>query len=259
MAIIKYRKDASSPWQHLIPMEDGEYKERVEALEARCDELEMLVRKSQSLLAFELSEDGTAYTVTGIGDETATDIVIPDRFLGKPVTAIARQAFSGNTNITSVTIPDSVKSLGYLSFYNCTNLTRVVIGSGVESISTYSTFGGCPSLSNIEVSENNLYFSSRDGSLYNKDQTTLILWAVDETVSEYAVPDFVTKMVDGAFINGPKFTSIIIRDNVKSISSYALIGCKDAHIYVSWSSTDARYKYASWGAEHCIITHSYTE
>lgn len=47
------------------------------------------------------------------------DIVIPDT-----VTMIAPEAFKGNDNVTSVTIPGSVSAIGYNAFEGCTALER---------------------------------------------------------------------------------------------------------------------------------------
>src|SRR5688500_536606 len=52
----------------------------------------------------------TAY-VTGSGG-AAGDITIISTYLGYPVTGIADRAFEGSINLTSVTIPNSVTSIG---------------------------------------------------------------------------------------------------------------------------------------------------
>ena len=54
------------------------------------------------------------------------------------------------TSITSVTIPDSVTSIGNLAFYRCTLLTSVTIPDSVTSIGMY-TFSGCTSLESVTI------------------------------------------------------------------------------------------------------------
>ncbi|MBQ9254242.1 MAG: leucine-rich repeat protein [Bacteroidales bacterium] len=56
---------------------------------------------------------------------------------------------------------------------NCTSLTSVTIPNSVTSIES-SVFCGCSSLTDIHVDSENNYYSSVDGVLYNKEQTTLI-------------------------------------------------------------------------------------
>jgi len=72
-----------------------------------------------------------------------TSITIPDS-----VKSIGGYAFSDCTGLTSITIPDSVESIGPEAFKGCTGLTNVTIGSGVKNIGN-EAFKGCNSLTTI--------------------------------------------------------------------------------------------------------------
>ena len=63
------------------------------------------------------------------------------------MTSIGSGAFA-ECNLTSVTIPDGVKSIGNNAFYCCINLTSVTIGNSVTSIGNWA-FDSCEKLTNI--------------------------------------------------------------------------------------------------------------
>ena len=54
------------------------------------------------------------------------------------------------SKITSIVIPDSVKSIGYQAFDSCNSLTNIIIGKGVTEIGAFA-FSNCPSLTSIII------------------------------------------------------------------------------------------------------------
>src|SRR6266567_2749115 len=135
-------------------------------------------------------------TITGYTGCPLGAMNIPSTINGLPVTSIGWSAFSGCTNLTSVTIPDSVTSIwvdafqsctsltsvtipnsvtfiDIDSFYNCTSLTNASIGNSVTHIGDLA-FYKCTSLMAITVDGLNSSFSSVDGVLFDKSQTRLI-------------------------------------------------------------------------------------
>ncbi|MBR4034170.1 MAG: leucine-rich repeat protein, partial [Clostridia bacterium] len=83
-------------------------------------------------LKFSKINDG--YSVSGIGNCTATEIIIPRTYEGYFVTSIAKNAFKGNKNITSVVIPDTVTTLNTAIFQDCSSLKSVTLGNGITTI-----------------------------------------------------------------------------------------------------------------------------
>ena len=64
------------------------------------------------------------------------------------MTIIGFQTFWGCSGLTSVTIPNSVTSIGDYAFNYCSGLTTITIGSGVKSIGTQA-FANCTELTNV--------------------------------------------------------------------------------------------------------------
>ena len=92
-------------------------------------------------LEFTLNGDGN-YDVTGIGTFEGTDLFIPATYNGRPVTSIAFGAFENCTQLTSVFIPNSVRSIKGDAFKGCKNIRTMVIPHTVLSISA-TAFTGC--------------------------------------------------------------------------------------------------------------------
>lgn len=86
--------------------------------------------------------DGEATITAYRGD--SLDLLIPAAVDGYPVTAIGDGAFEG-TRIRSVSLPDTVKSVGWFAFRNCRSLAKAVCPQSVTSIG-YEAFSGCKSL-----------------------------------------------------------------------------------------------------------------
>ena len=74
-----------------------------------------------------------------------TSVTIPNS-----VTSIGWSAFRGCSGLTSVTIPNSVTSIGYCAFDGCSGLTSVTIPNSVTSIGGFA-FADCSGLTSIEI------------------------------------------------------------------------------------------------------------
>lgn len=105
-------------------------------------------KKTSEGLTFK--KDGDTYIVTGIGTCTDEMIEIPNQYAGYPVTAIAGNAFKGNTKITGVSLPNSITSIGDNAFNGCVSLYDVTLSEKLKTIGA-SVFANCDDLQEIHI------------------------------------------------------------------------------------------------------------
>lgn len=83
------------------------------------------------------------------GQTTVTSVIFAN---DNSVTIIGDNAIA-TTQITSITIPNSVTNIGDYAFFLCTSLATATIGNSVTSIGNYA-FSGCTSLASITIPSN---------------------------------------------------------------------------------------------------------
>lgn len=97
-----------------------------------------------------VGKDGIDYSVTSIKEafkecSFLTSVTIPNS-----VTTIGRSAFECCSGLTSVTIPNSVTAIGDYAFDYCSGLTLVTIPNSVTAIGP-SAFSGCSGLTSVTI------------------------------------------------------------------------------------------------------------
>ena len=205
---------------------------------------------SSKYLEFRLSEEKTYYIVVAKTGAAPTEIVIPEKHRKKPVTHIPENAFVNLTELTSVTIPESVTDIGGSAFKNCVSLKNVYIPSSVTSIGS-GAFSGCSSLESItipfvgakaDITENssNSYqyplgylfgTSPYEGgvataqNIYNASANvqSKVTYYIPSTLKSVAVTD--DKISLGAFYKCKDLTDVKIGKDVKTINSHAFEEC----------------------------------
>mgnify|MGYP001623665331 FL=1 len=121
----------------------------------------------------EYTLQGDSYVVSGIDTCTDTRLYIPYAYNGRPVVGIADEAFLGNTSITTVTLPDTVRFIGDYAFSDCTSLRDIDFGEGLieiedlafvgsaitridlpDSLTIVDGFYGCEELESVDFGRN---------------------------------------------------------------------------------------------------------
>ena len=160
-------------------------------------------------------------SIRGLAFQTCTSLT--KVILPEGVTSIGGSAFCNCTSLSSITLPSSVTSIWPGAFNCCTSLTSVTIPAGVIEIGE-EPFSYCVGLKEITVDPHNANFSSLDGVLYNKNQTTLIQCPCGKSGS-VAIPPSVTSIESGAFFFCSGLTSVSIPAGVTGIGSHAFKDC----------------------------------
>jgi hypothetical protein len=224
-------------------------------------------------LAYELTDDGTAYSVSKGTANTDGKVVIPSSYNGKPVTGIGEEAFaycSGLTSImipagvtsienytffncsglTSITIPAGVTSIGEKAFYNCSGLTNVAIPDSVTSIG-YQAFSGCGGLTSITIPDSvtSTGQSAFSGTAWYAAQPNGVVYA-GKVAYKYkgTMPTNTsitllagTKGITGeAFYNCSALTSITLSAGVTSIGDYAFYNCSGLAV-INYRGSEAEW------------------
>lgn len=175
--------------------------------------------------------DGTFYNCTNLTSVTIPNSITSiggDAFFGctslknitipNKVTEIKAQTFFGCTSLTSVTIPNSVTTINYNAFNSCESLTSIEIPNSITSIEA-GAFVRCINLTSIKVDEDNLYYSSQDGVLFNKDKTELITYPANKKDTSYTIPNGVKSTAPFAFNSCVHLECITIPDSVTAIGN----------------------------------------
>ena len=135
------------------------------------------------------------------------DIVIPSEYRGVPVTGI--YGFENCTELTSITLPDTITKIADYTFENCTSLETITIPESVKIIG-YDAFEGTPWLENKRNESPMVIVNS-------------VLVDGKNCKGEVIIPDNVTCIADHAFMNCEIVESVSIPESVEYIGRKAFL------------------------------------
>ena len=148
-----------------------------------------------------LLPDGTAEISRYIGQ--ATERTVPSQLDGYNVTSIGDEAFLSCNSLASITIPESVTSMGI------------------------NPFAGCWKLAQIKVSPDHPVFAIIDNVLFHKQEKKLICYPGGLTAESYTVPTGIRMIGDDAFYYCDSLASITLPKSITQIDSTAFTWCSD--------------------------------
>ena len=208
-------------------------------------------------LRFELSEDGTFFSVFSLNVvETRDRVIIPSTYNGKPVTTIGERAFQYCKYMTQVVIPDSITTICDYAFsyshiesftfseniktvgdyaFESTRLTAVTIPYTITNFGSY-VFESCFSLRSATIAEG---FESTGHAtfMYCKNLTELNLPNSVKTIGnrslagsgfvDLVIPNTIETIEMDAFLGTESLKSVVVPNSVKTIGDTAFGGCRN--------------------------------
>ena len=170
------------------------------------------------------------------------EVAIPSDIKGVPITAIGYEAFSAaaaNKNrkeslnsITSVILPDTIKSIAAKAFMGCKSLEKIEIPKGIEFIGERA-FTACSKLAdkNGFIIVNDVlydYIGTEEKVVIPAGVTTISARAFEhcEHIKSVIIPEGIEKIGNSAFSGCIKLTTISILNTVNTIGFFAFSGCK---------------------------------
>jgi hypothetical protein len=126
----------------------------------------------------------------------------PDYAVAAGTVTISSSAFA-NTNIRSVTFPNTLVNIGAYAFEGTVNLISVGLfpASYKYTYGSWSPFFGAVKVESFSVASANTDFTSVDGVMFSKDRTSLREYPGGKTATSYRIPDSVTAVDGQAFVN----------------------------------------------------------
>ena len=164
------------------------------------------------------------------GMKNLTSVSIP-----YSVKTIGTAAFSGCESLSEVEIPDAVTVINGYTFYKCKNLEKVVIPPEVTTIYR-SSFSGCESLASIDIPSEVTFIGA-----YTFNNCS--------SLKSIKIPDGVSRILEYTFYNCTSLESVSIPEGVTEIGQYTFYNCTSLPSITMPRSVTYIGQYAFYGCE----------
>ena len=155
------------------------------------------------------------------GCSNLTSISLPNS-----LTSCGQGAFTGCERLSSIKWPENEKiQLSIYMFQGCDSITSITLPSNV--IMDEGVFSNCYTLKEIKVDDANPYYQSIDGVVYSKDMKTIIAYPNGKELTEYTILDGVETVFGWAFAHSKKLKKINISTSVKTLGRRCFCFCSD--------------------------------
>lgn len=184
-------------------------------------------------------------------DIAIKDISITHKYINYNIAKIdTLSGFNNSESITTVSIPNTVTTIGGWAFQNCTNLAIVSMADTVTSIGSCA-FSDDASLKSINISDK--VVSIEDLTFYNCTSLEEVIlsdnlinignsaFANCESIKSITIPNGTIKIADWAFANCKSLEEVIISESIIDIGQLTFAGCPKLTIYGTAGSYAEKY------------------
>ena len=195
---------------------------------------EDLTTVTQNGITYKLDSTQKTAEVAGYTTDISQTCVIPasitDNSQTYSVVNIREGGLYNCSVITSLSIPEGVKTIGRNAVAGCTKLQTVSLPHSITYVG-HDTFKDCTSLQAINVTNGNATYYSVDGVLFFKNSyegsTELLKYPEGRADRSYTVPDGVSVISHRAFYHAGKIQKIMLPDSVLTIEGSAFEQCEN--------------------------------
>lgn len=185
---------------------------------------------------YKIMEAGKCMVSSNPASEYSGILAVPETVANEgtfyEVTGVADFAFDGCKNLESVSLPQTVKSIGRNAFYECTSLVGVE-SSGIESIGN-AAFAGCQALAAFEFSnsirsigDNAFRYCSALEVAYLPEEAVLgeAVFTGCRQLREVSLPELLTELPPYLFSECVSLENLTGTENLKTIGDYSFANC----------------------------------
>lgn len=227
---------------------DSAFTKRVTKIDAgSLKNVELWARFSATPLVYDLV--GTsAYSVRAANATISGSVEIPVVYNDKPVVVIQNSGFKDCSSLTSILIPNSIKSIGINAFENCSNITEITIPEGVTLIGN-NTFKGCVKLASATLPTSLESFGAN-------------AFAGCTSLTSIALPKNIEEIGASAFANCSKLATIEVLGDTPATLKTGVFPSNVSKIYVkpslvsTYKTSWAEYKDKIVGFTQYTITYN---
>ena len=199
------------------------------------DNSNAIIEKSTNTLIVGCLGSTIPDTVTAIGDYAFESFDLTSLTLPSSVASIGESAFKECLGLTQLTIPSTVTSIGESAFEECRNLTSLSIESAEASAATglkeigESAFEMCSKLGSVQLGDN-IESIGNNAFMYCRALKELVLptkltsigksaFEACQALESITLPNGLTSIGEGAFRNCKSLAEIVIPENVASMET----------------------------------------